>query len=447
MINRCGHFYGNNILPYQRLNVYYESAQNCRFVPRCILCDLEPSQIYALRGSAIGHLFNPDYFVTGSQGAGNNWAKGYYTEGAELMDSILEITRKQAENCDCLQGFQMVHSIGGGTGSGMGSLYVNRLCDEYQDRIINTFTVIPSEKVSETVVEPYNAVLSLSELIYNTDETITFDNEALFHIGLKTLKLEHPKFDHLNQLISMIMAGVTTCFRYPGQLNTDLRKLMTNMCPFPRLKFFIPGYAPLLSPFNNTEFQNVTIKSLVCQLFDPNYQMAAYDTQCGKYLTCAAIFRGLVSTRDIEEAMVEVQASKRDIFAKWIPNNIKTAICDIPPNGLTSSATFLANTTSITVIFKRLLCQFDSMFDKRAFIHLYTGEGMDEMEFLEAKETIIQLCNEYVEANNDGDNGDDVFPEPLEHDYSDDGCTLCSECVDPKCKCECVNKWEEKNAC
>ena len=179
MINRCGHFYGNNILPFQRLNVYYQSAQNCRFVPRAVMCDLEPAQIYSLRCSKIGRMFNPEHFIAGSYGAGNNWARGYYTEGAELLDGVLEVTRKQSENCDCLQGFQMVHSIGGGTGSGMGSLLLKHLNDEYSNRIIDTFTIIPSEKVSETVVEAYNAVLSLNELVPNTDKTITFDNEAL----------------------------------------------------------------------------------------------------------------------------------------------------------------------------------------------------------------------------------------------------------------------------
>jgi tubulin beta len=119
-------------------------------VPRSVLVDLEPTQLHSLRYSKVGRLFNPDYFVTGTQGAGNNWARGYYTEGAEMMDCVLDVCRKQAENCDCLQGFQMAHSVGGGTGSGMGSLLMSRLRNEYEDRIIQTFTVIPSDKVSET---------------------------------------------------------------------------------------------------------------------------------------------------------------------------------------------------------------------------------------------------------------------------------------------------------
>ena len=83
--------------------------------------------------------------------------QGHYTEGAELIDSVLDVVRKEAEGCDCLQGFQLCHSLGGGTGAGMGTLLISKVREEYPDRIMETFSVIPSPKVSDTVVEPYNA--------------------------------------------------------------------------------------------------------------------------------------------------------------------------------------------------------------------------------------------------------------------------------------------------
>ena len=101
----------------------------------------------SVRGGAYGALFRPDNFVFGQSGAGNNWAKGHYTEGAELVDSIMDMLRKEAENCDCLQGFQMTHSLGGGTGSGLGSLLLSKVREEFPDRIMSTFSVVPSPKV------------------------------------------------------------------------------------------------------------------------------------------------------------------------------------------------------------------------------------------------------------------------------------------------------------
>jgi hypothetical protein len=76
--------------------------------------------------------------TVGQSGAGNNWAKGHYTEGAELVDSVLDVVRKEAESCDCLQGFQLTHSLGGGTGSGMGTLLISKIREEYPDRMCHT---------------------------------------------------------------------------------------------------------------------------------------------------------------------------------------------------------------------------------------------------------------------------------------------------------------------
>jgi tubulin beta len=123
--------------------------------------------------------------------------------------------------------------------------------------------------------------------------------------------------------------------------------------------------------------------------------MAAFDPNEGIYLTCAAIFRGLVSSKEIEQQLMAIQEKNCDSFANWVPNNIKTAICDIPPRGLKLSATFISNTTAIQVLFKRLMCQFQTMFQKRAFIHWYTGEGMDETEFCSAQEGVNCLIEEY----------------------------------------------------
>merc|ERR1712166_1567988 len=131
--------------------------------------------------------------------------------------------------CDCLQGFQLCHSLGGGTGSGMGTLLISKVREEYPDRIMETFSIIPSPKVSDTVVEPYNAVLSFHQLVENADECMLLDNEALYDICFRTLKLTTPTYGDLNHLVSAAISGVTSCLRFPGQLNCDLRKIAVNL--------------------------------------------------------------------------------------------------------------------------------------------------------------------------------------------------------------------------
>jgi tubulin beta len=104
-------------------------------------------------------LLIPAHSVFGQSGAGNNWAKGHYTEGAELVDSVLDVVRKEAEAVDCLQGFQITHSLGGGTGSGMGTLLISKIREEFPDRMMCTFSVVPSTKVSQAELSQ-NSVLT-----------------------------------------------------------------------------------------------------------------------------------------------------------------------------------------------------------------------------------------------------------------------------------------------
>ena len=166
-VDPTGTYQGDSDLQLERINVYFNEATGGRYVPRAILMDLEPGTMDSVRAGPYGQIFRPDNFVFGQTGAGNNWAKGHYTEGAELIDSVLDVVRKEAESCDCLQGFQMAHSLGGGTGSGMGTLLISKIREEYPDRIMMTFSVIPSPKVSDTVVEPYNTTLSVHQLVEN----------------------------------------------------------------------------------------------------------------------------------------------------------------------------------------------------------------------------------------------------------------------------------------
>jgi tubulin beta len=412
-ISKIGEYEGEEDNQLERINVYYNEATGGRYVPRAILMDLEPGTMDSVRAGDYGNIFRPDNFVFGQSGAGNNWAKGHYTEGAELIDSVLDVVRKEAEGADCLQGFQITHSLGGGTGSGMGTLLIAKIREEYPDRIMCTFSVFPSPKVSDTVVEPYNATLSIHQLVENADEVMVIDNEALYDICFRTLKLTTPTYGDLNHLVSASMSGVTCGLRFPGQLNGDLRKLAVNLIPFPRLHFFMIGFAPLTARSSQT-YRALSVAELTTQMFDAKNMMCASDPRHGRYLTASALFRGKMSTKEVDEQMVNVQNKNSSYFVEWIPNNIKSSVCDVPPSNLTMAVTFLGNSTSIMEMFKRVIEQFTLMFRRKAFLHWYTGEGMDEMEFTEAESNLNDLVSEYQQYQDAGIDEDD------EGDYSDE---------------------------
>ncbi|KAF8819827.1 beta-tubulin [Cardiosporidium cionae] len=393
-INPVGVYEGDSDLQLERIDVYYNEASNGRYVPRAVLMDLEPGTMDAVRAGPFGQLFRPDNFVFGQSGAGNNWAKGHYTEGAELIDSVLDVVRKEIESCNCLQGFQMTHSLGGGTGSGMGTLFISKIRDEYPDRMMETFSVFPSPKVSDTITEAYNATLSIHQLVENTDAVQVIDNEALHDICYRTLKLMSPSHTDLNQLISIAMSGVTCSLRFPGQLNSDLRKLAVNLVPFPRLHFFLIAFAPLTSK-GSQQYRASTVSELTQQMFDSRNVMCATDPRQGRFLTACAVFRGRMSTKDVDTQMVNVQNKNSSYFVEWIPHNLKSSVCDIPPRGMKMSVTFLANSTAVQEMFKRIADNFSAMFKRKAFVHWFTGEGMDEMEFTEAEANVHDLIQEY----------------------------------------------------
>jgi len=393
-IDASGSYVGDNDLQLQRIDVYFNEGLEGRYVPRAILTDLEPGVMDTIRSGAYGSLFRPDNYIFGQSGAGNNWAKGHYTEGAELVDEIMECIRKEAEGCDTLQGFQVTHSMGGGTGSGMGTLLVSKVKEEFPDRIISTYSVIPSPKVSDTVVEAYNATLSIHQLVENADQSFALDNEALYDICLRTLKFPNPTYTDLNHLIANAITGTTCSLRFPGQLNCDLRKLAVNLVPFPRLHFFLVGFSPLTS-HDTKAYRVLTVPELTAQAFDAKNMMCAADPRHGRYLTCAMMFRGKVSSEEIVDQMALMENKHSSNFVEWIPNNIKASICNIPPKGLEMSSVFIGNSTAIQETFKRVVDQFTLMFRRKAFLHWYTGEGMDEMEFTEAESNLNDLISEY----------------------------------------------------
>merc|ERR1719456_798424 len=109
--------------------------------------------------------------------------------------------------------------------------------------------------------------------------------------------------------------------------------------------------------------------------------MCAADPRHGRYLTAAGLFRGRMSSKEVDEQMLNVQSKNSSYFVEWIPNNLKCAIC--------------GNPTCMQEVMKRVAEQFTSMFRRKAFLHWYTGEGMDEMEFTEAESNMNDLVSEY----------------------------------------------------
>jgi tubulin beta len=131
------------------------------------------------------------------------------------------------------------------------------------------------------------------------------------------------------------------------------------------------GFAPLTSR-GSQQYRALTVPELTQQMWDAKNMMCAADPRHGRYLTASAMFRGKMSTKEVDEQMLNVQNKNSSYFVEWIPNNVKSSVCDIPPKGLKMASTFIGNSTSIQEMFRRVSEQFTAMFRRKAFLHWYT---------------------------------------------------------------------------
>ncbi|RCN49449.1 Tubulin/FtsZ family, GTPase domain protein [Ancylostoma caninum] len=394
-----------------------------------------------IRTGAFSSLFHPDQIISGKEDAANNYARGHYTIGKELIDVVLERIRKQTENCMGLQGFLVFHSFGGGTGSGFSSLLMERLSVEYGKKSKLEFSIYPAPQVSTAVVEPYNSILTTHCTLEHSDCSFMVDNEAIYDICRRNLNVERPSYVNLNRLIAQIVSSITASLRFDGALNVDLTEFQTNLVPYPRIHFPLATYAPVISA-EKAYHEPLSVQDITHMCFEPCNQMVKCDPRRGKYMAVCLLYRGDVVPKDVNAAIASVKTRRGIQFVDWCPTGFKVGINYQAPTAveggdlakaslyifskithrkLTSyslavaqtamkicdlfqvhrAVCMLSNTTSIAEAWARLDHKFDLMYAKRAFVHWYVGEGMEEGEFTEAREDLAALERDYEEVSRD----------------------------------------------
>ncbi|KAF8270906.1 Tubulin/FtsZ, GTPase domain-containing protein [Lactarius quietus] len=388
-------------------STFFSETGSGKYVPRSLYVDLEPGVINEVKTGPMRALFHPESMITGKEDAANNYARGHYTVGKELIDPTMDKIRRLADNCTGLQGFFVFHSFGGGTGSGFGALLLERLSTDYGKKSKLEFCVYPAPQLSSSVVEPYNSVLTTHTTLEHADCSFMVDNEAIYDICKNRLNVVQPSFTNLNRLIAQVVSSITASLRFDGSLNVDLNEFQTNLVPFPRIHFPLATYAPLLSAEKASHEQN-TVAEMTFACFENGSQMVKCDPKDGKYMA--------VSSR----------RSAPYQFVDWCPTGFKLGICHEPaavvPGGdlakTSRSLCMLSNTTAIGAAWHRLDYKFDLMYSKRAFVHWYVGEGMEEGEFSEAREDLAALERDYEEVGTDSV---EVEEEGFVLDYFDRG--------------------------
>ena len=113
---------------------FFEETGAGQYVPRNLMVDLEPNVVDDVKNSKYAKIFQPEFLLGGKEDAANNFARGHYTVGKEMIDKVNDRLRKLVDNCDNVQGFVINHSVGGGTGSGLGALILERIAVDYRKK-------------------------------------------------------------------------------------------------------------------------------------------------------------------------------------------------------------------------------------------------------------------------------------------------------------------------
>ncbi|KPI42076.1 Tubulin alpha chain [Cyphellophora attinorum] len=361
--------------PDQGFSTFFSETGQGKYVPRTIYCDLEPN----------------------------------------VVDEVLDKIRRVADNCAGLQGFLVFHSFGGGTGSGFGALLMERLSVDYGKKCKLEFSVYPAPQVSNAVVEPYNSILTTHTTLEHSDCSFMVDNEAIYDICRRNLGIERPNYENLN-----LVSSITASLRFDGSLNVDLNEFQTNLVPYPRIHFPLVAYSPVVSAAKASHESN-SVQEISNSCFEPNNQMVKCDPRTGKYMATCLLYRGDVVPNDVHSAVASLKTKRTIQFVDWCPTGFKIGICYQPPqmvpNGdlakVNRAVCMLSNTTAIAEAWGALSHKFDLMYSKRAFVHWYVGEGMEEGEFSEAREDLAALERDYEEVASDSI--EDVEGEELEH--------------------------------
>ena len=386
---------------------------------RSVVIDMEEGVVNNMLRSDLGELFDARQILTDVSGAGNNWAHGHYEYGPKYHDDILEKVRYNVEHCDSLQSFFLMHSMGGGTGSGVGT-YTLSLLEDYFPEVFRFSTVVFPE--DDVVTGPYNSVLAMSVLTEHADCVLPVDNQALMGIlqmieeskrkakGVKGDIAESDDkkqaFAKMNNIIAHMLNNLTCSMRFEGMLNVDLNEITMNLVPFPKMPYLVTSISPLYSILD-VKMEPRRLDQIFSDVIDKDFQLLKVDPKHSTYLACGLILRGDAKISDIHRNISRIRPEMKMI--SWNQEGYKIGLCNTPPVGMPYSLLCLSNNSCITTHFSNLKQKFMKLYKRKANVHHYTNY-MEKERFDEAIHSLDDLAARYSDLDRPLPNANRIRP-------------------------------------
>lgn len=391
---------------------------------RALLVDMECGPLTETMKSPLASLFDETQFVMDVYGSGNNFAHGNRFYGPQYRDRFEEGIRKNAEQCDSLQSFIVTHSLGGGTGSGVGTYMLSILHDLYPEVYRFAVSVYPSAD-NDVITSPYNSILASKALIDDAHCVLPIDNQALQLFAqleaeqkrrekkkssiMKTDKDKNDKgFDEMNGIAARMLCHLTASSRFHGDMNVDMNEICTNLVPYPEMPFLMTAMSPYRASSSSSSGAKVPLAGVNANVPKSSIQRAFSDllsthgqisaaVPCDKAspsvaLAAAFLVRGQIPLSDFLGNVATAQSALR--FPTWNPDACKIGMCSTPHPGESFSTLGVYNSTAFGNVIAREQKKFTMLFKRKAMLHHYT-EFLEEADVFSAQEATEKLLGSY----------------------------------------------------
>ena len=304
--------------------VFFSKYAGGKVVPRAVFADTDYTGIRNITTSTYRKIYSPDQLVKTYQGANKVFASP--ATSAKIVTTLLGRIRKQVEDCSKFQGFMLYHATGGGTGSGVGALLLERLADEYGKN--PRFTVSVAYDRHKASTEAVNHVLALSSLSEFADTTLYVENGAIFNVLAKGYRAGKgmPRFPDVNHIIAQTIGNLTSAIRKPATgypANQSLVDICLNLVPNRAWPFLVSSYAPIAQNGKQDE------DSLTQAVYDSDSLFVNCHLDTAKYIASSLMFRGDIGMRAVNGALRK--ASRKISFADGASRGFKVGFVPTPP--------------------------------------------------------------------------------------------------------------------